>query len=289
MVAMTEDLDGRLRRLRASEDLDALIALGCDLTDAGRHADAEECFRRAAELGDAVGAFDLGNALAAQHRFDEAVDAYESALSRGEPDAWWNLGLVLERLGDLAGAMHAYRGAAEAGDPKGWLGLAFLLREQGEDDAAIDAAGRGGASGDPTAAAVAACWRWCATEDPALEDDLRAGADHFPSARVDLARLLLDTGRSAEARSVLERGAKLGEDVCWLPLGNLYVDVLGDQEAAEEAYRAGIAQGDAYCHHNLGVLLAERGDVEGAEEQFFLGAMAGDQLAAAALKGWQDS
>ena len=36
--AMPEDLDERLRRLRASDDAGALIDLGCDLADAGRHA-----------------------------------------------------------------------------------------------------------------------------------------------------------------------------------------------------------------------------------------------------------
>ena len=97
---MTEDLDRRLRRLRASGDGDALVDLGCDLADAGRHADAEACFRAAAEAGDTVASFNLGNALAAQGRWTEAVDAYEVALAGGEADAWRNLGLVLEDLGD---------------------------------------------------------------------------------------------------------------------------------------------------------------------------------------------
>ena len=47
---MTEDLDGRLRRLRASSDVDELIDLGCDLADSGRPRAAEWCFRRAADL-----------------------------------------------------------------------------------------------------------------------------------------------------------------------------------------------------------------------------------------------
>jgi hypothetical protein len=57
-----------------------------------------------------------------------------------------------------------------------------------------------------------------------MEQALRAGADHYPSARADLADLLRSTGRIAETRAVLERGAKLGEQECWLPLGNLYAD-----------------------------------------------------------------
>jgi tetratricopeptide (TPR) repeat protein len=284
MVAMTEDLDGRLRRLRASGDVDELIALGCDLAHAGRHREAEECFRRATADAEAVGAFDLGNMLAAQERWDDAASAYEVALSRGEADAWRNLGLVLERTGDLPGAMWAYRGAAEAGDVEGGMQLALLLRAQGEDERALAVAEELAATGAPYAAAVLACWRWCASRDLALEGPLRAGADLYAPARKDLADLLLATGRHPEARAVLERGAKRGEPGAWLPLGNFYADEMHDEEAAEEAYRAGIGTGDVYCHHNLGVLLAERGDFDGAIEQFHLGAAAGDDLAAEALR-----
>ena len=284
---MRKDLEVRLRRLRTSVDVDELLDLGCDLADAGRQSDAEWCFRRAAERGDTLASFNLGNALAAQHRWEEAVSAYEVALAGGEGDAWRNLGRVLEELGDLSGAMRAYRGAATAGDLEGGLQLAFLLRDQGEREHAMTVAQEFAEAGDQEAAAVLACWRWCATLDPALEADLRAGADHFPAARTDLAHLLLETGRQVEARAVLERGAKLGEQVAWLPLGAFYADVMGDDEAAEEAYRSGIAAGDPYCHHNLGVLLADRGDLEGAAEQFTLGAATGDHLAAQALSELQ--
>ena len=180
--------------------------------------------------------------------------------------------------------MRAYRGAVEAGDLEGGLQLAFLLREQGERDAAMDVALEIAAMGDQEAAAVVACWRWCATLDPALEPELRAGADHFPAARADLAHLLRDSGRKDEARFQLEKGAKRGEAVAWLPLGNFYADEMQDDEAAEEAYRGGIAAGEVHCHHNLAYLLAERGDLEGAVEQFRLGAAAGDRLAADALR-----
>ncbi|MCW2637265.1 MAG: yrrB [Blastococcus sp.] len=285
---MTEDLDGRLRRLRASDDVDELLDLGCDFADAGRQDAAEWCFRRAADLGDPVASFNLGNCLAGQRRWPEAVTAYEQSIAGGEPDAWRNLGRVLEQLGDLAGAMRAYRGAVEAGDLHGGLELAFLLQEQGEGDQALAVAEELAEAGDAEAAAVVASWRWGATSDPALEAALRAGADHFPTARSDLAQLLKETGRMAEARFVLERGAKLGELEAWLPLGNLYADELRDVESAEEAYRSGIAAGDVYCHHNLGVLLADRGDLEGATEQFVLGAAAGDELAALALRQFQN-
>jgi hypothetical protein len=117
-----------------------------------------------------------------------------------------------------------------------------------------------------------------------LEVDLRAGADHFPDTRVALAHLLRATGRGEEARRVLERGAKLGETEVLLALGNLYADDLGDTEAAEIAYRAGIAAGDLHCHNNLGSLLWDLEDLEGAEAEFRLGADAGDALAARNLR-----
>ncbi len=281
---MREDLDGRLRRLRACRDADAVIELGCDLADAGRHQDAERCFRRAAELGDALGWFNLGNSLAARGQVTDAVDAYEQALAGGEPGAWLNLGVVLEELGDLVGAMRAYRGAREAGDTQGGLQLAFLLQEQGEHEQALSVAAELAAAGDDVAAAVLACWRWAASHDTSLEVDLRTGADRYPGARVALASLLRVTDRVAEARFTLERGAKLGEVQAWLPLGNFYAEELRDEEAAEEAYRAGIAAGDGYCHHNLAVLLADRGDLDGAVEHFRLGAADGDDLAAEALR-----
>jgi tetratricopeptide (TPR) repeat protein len=284
ITAMGKDLDGRLRRLRACRDADVIIELGCDLAEAGRDRDAERCFRRAGELGAALGWFNLGNTLAARGRVEEAADAYERALAGGERDAWVNLGLVLEELGDLAGAVRAYQGAGAAGDPQGPLQLAFLLYEQGERDQALTVAAEVAVGGDPVAAAVVAGWRWRESRDPALEADLRAGQQYNPGTRVALSSLLRDTGRSVEARFVLERGAKLGEAQAWLPLGNLYADELHDEEAAEEAYRAGIAAGDTYCHHNLALLLAERGDLDGAVEHLRLGAADGDDLAAEALR-----
>jgi tetratricopeptide (TPR) repeat protein len=281
---VTEDLDDRMRRLAASDDVDELIDLGCDLADVNRQQDAECCFRRAADLGDSVGAFNLATSLGAQNRWEEAAAAYELAIARGEPDAWRFLGHALEHLGDLAGAMHAFRGARAAGDLRGGLELAFLLRDQGELDQAMEIAVQLADAGDPKAAGFVACWRWCTTLDTGLEADLRAGADHYPAARADLGDLLRETGRPAEARAVLERGAKLGESEAWLPLGNFYADEMGDEEAAEEAYRGGIAAGEVHCHHNLAYLLAERGDLEGAVEQFRLGAAGGDPLAAEALR-----
>jgi tetratricopeptide (TPR) repeat protein len=278
-------LDDRLARADGCEDPDELIDLGCDLADAGRLGDAERCFVRAAALGSATAEFDLGNTLKDQQRLVEAAAAYERAIAGGENDAWLNLGQVLEELADEDGAMRAYAGAAKRGDSNGALSLAFMLRERGDNAAAAEQARTAAASGNALAAAVVASWDWDETLDPTLEPALRAGAEFYPSARANLAELLRSTGRAAEARAVLELGAKRGEVEIWLPLGNLYVDELGDVDAAEQAYRTGIAAGDAHCHLNLGLLLAARGDKDGATEQFRLGAAAGDESAARMLRG----
>ncbi|MFI7596320.1 tetratricopeptide repeat protein [Actinoplanes sp. NPDC049681] len=273
-----------LRKACATSDVDELVGIGCDLPDSGEAGGAEYCFRRASDLGDAGAAFNLGNTLAGQKRFREAVGAYELALERGETDAWLNLGLVLGELGDLAGEMRAYEQAERAGDSGGTLMLAFALRERGEHDAALEAVERASAAGNERAAAVLACWRWDESLDPSLEPALRAGAELYPSARADLGVLLVSTGRVEEARLVLVRGMELGEADSMVPLGNLYADVLGDDDAAEAAYRAGTELGDAHAHHNLAVLLQRHGDLVGAERHFRQAAERGDTLAAAALQ-----
>jgi tetratricopeptide (TPR) repeat protein len=283
-VGMGEDLDDRLRAAATSVDVDKLLDLGCALADIDRPRDAEAYFLRASDLGSPAAAFNLGNSLADQERWLEAVAVFELALERGQNDAWLNLGLVLHELGDLAGEIRAYAKAEEAGDSGGSLRLAFALREQRDRETAMAAAQRSASAGNETAAAVVACWQWCLTQDPSLEAALRAGADHFPAARADLGDLLLATGRVEEARQIFEHGMKLCESESMLTLGNLYTDFLGDDDAAEVAYRAGAKLGDAHAHHNLAVLLESQDDLEGAERHYRLAIERGDTLAIAALR-----
>lgn len=280
---MDGDIEERLRGM-TQLSLDDLLELGCELAEAGRLPDAESCFRQAMDVGSADGAFNLGNCLAEQERWTEAVDAYEVAIAGGVADAWLNLGIVLHELGDLAGEIRAYQRAEAEGDSGGPLGLGFALRELGDREAALEAARRSAQAGNETAAAVAACWQWGTTQDPGLEPDLRAGAALFPSARADLGDLLLSTGRIEEARQVLEAGVRLGEVESMLPLGKLYADVLHDDVAAETAYRAGAALGDAHSHHNLGVLPEQNGDLAGAEHHYRRAIEGGDTLAIRALR-----
>jgi TPR repeat protein len=176
------------------------------------------------------------------------------------------------------------RAAAQGGDDRAALQLASALRDSGQQLEAWHWAQVAADAGNQVAAWTLTCWRWQETRDRALEPQLRAGAVHHEQARACLAALLRSTGRVEEAREVLEEGALRGELDSWLPLGNLYRDELGDDVAAAAAYRAGIEGGDLHAHHDLGVLLLDSGDVDGAIRHFSIAAAGGDEPAARVLR-----
>jgi tetratricopeptide (TPR) repeat protein len=297
-------------------DVDALIDRGCDLAELGDHEQAVVFFRRAAAQGSALALFDLGNSLSALGRWEQAVIALEGAGHAGEDDAWLNLANALAALARWTEAETAARRAVDCGDPNGWAALGEALHGQGRgadaERAFRAAAARGDAgaalqlahelresgrqleawhwaqfaadAGNPVAAGTIAGWRWDETGDLALETQLRAGTEHSEHARTSLSALLRGTDRVEEARAVLEEGALRGEVASWLPLGNLYREELEDDVAAAAAYRAGIEGGDLHAHHNLGVLLLDSGDVDGAIEHFSIAAAGGDALAAQVLR-----
>jgi hypothetical protein len=190
----------------------------------------------------------------------------------------------VDALVDPAVGLQELRTAAERGDSAAALELAAALRESGQHLEAWHWATAAADAGSPVAAGTLSWWRWQETRDPGLEPQLRAGAEHSAHARACLGVLLRTTGRVAEARAVLEEGVLRGELASWVPLGNLYRDELGDDVAAAAAYQAGIDGGDLHAHHDLGVLLLESGDMEGAVEHFSIAAAGGDQPAARVLR-----
>ena len=145
--------------------------------------------------------FNLGNALAAQQRWEEAVAAYERGAGRRRARR-----LAQPRAGcSRTSATSPARCAPTAARPRRAslrrLCLAFRCASRG-----ARGAGRRrelAAHGRPERRRRRRLLALVRTLDPALEAELRAGADHFPSARSDLGHLLLDTGRTDEARFVL--------------------------------------------------------------------------------------
>lgn len=280
---MRSDLDMRVAELVRFGNLDELIELGNELSDAGHHLDAERCFRAGVLLGSTDAQFNLGNELLIQERWREAATELQAALHAGVTAAALNLGHALSALGDFDGASEAYRAGAAAGDGGAMLALALELRDSGQAVPALDLAVRAAGSGYDLARSVVASWKWDATSDLALEPELREGADVWGPTRAALAHLLRSTGRVDEARTVLELGAGAGQMECWLPLGNLLWDAYDDLQGARSAYVEGTRAGDNFCHHNLGALLEALGDDSGARREYERGAEGGDEMALRAL------
>ena len=268
----------------ASGDVDTVVSLGCDLSEAGDHVNAARCFQWAVAEGAEWVTCNLGNELVSLDRDGEAIVMYHRAVRAGQTDAWLNLGQALERRGDPRAALDAFEHGHDAGDVNAGLAQAFLLREADRRDEAEQIVQQLADAGSALADAVAACWLFNRTLDPALEQRLREGADLYPSARADLAQLLHDSDRLLEAVEVLQRGTSLGEVESFLPLANLYLDDLDDPATAEALYRAGIDAGDMYCHHNLAALLADQNRLNEAIYHYECAAAAGDALAAQALR-----
>lgn len=270
----------------ACTDPETLVQLGEDLERLDRYDDAAVAFRRAVELGSPARRH-VGYALQNAGRPAEAADAFLEAALAGEPGAWSELGDLRDWwLHDVPGAREAYSRAAVSGDMEGLVQLAFLDRLDGDTAKARIGMERAATLGSAQAKGALACWDWDVSRDVCLEPRLREGADHYAYARAALAQLLRTTGRANEARDLRERAIAAGEVEQWLPLGNIYVDEMGDQEAAEAAeaaYRSGISEGDSWCHYNLAKLLLDRGDTAEAREHLKAGSEAGDHKAKAAL------
>lgn len=209
----------------------------------------------------------------------EALRFFVRAAERGSSDAAYNAGVAQEGLGELDLAPVSYDQAWKMGCAAGGIELAFMNRESGKGDEARRIIAEVAAQGDEYARAVHACWEWESTNDPALEKDLRTGARLYSSARVALSDLLIQGGKCDEAEQTLKEGVQMQEMQSFLPLGNMYADLLGNVAAAADAYRAGAEIGDVYCHNNLGVLLRDEGDIDGAKREFEIGAALGEAKA----------
>jgi len=97
---------------------DSLNALGNDLKEEGRLAEAEQTYLRAAELDPAwsVPWFNAGLVCKIQRRWADAARYNRRALTLdpGDSGAWWNLGIAATALGDWVLAREAWRGCGIA-------------------------------------------------------------------------------------------------------------------------------------------------------------------------------
>ena len=130
---------------RHPDDPLVLYNLGLALSDAGRLARAEQCFRQAAELDpkDTNIPVALGVALGRMGRSDEAVEVLRAAITQDQQNPWAhrNLGAMLLKTERSAEAIPHFQKATKllSNDQLSWLGLADACRLAGRAQEAQDA------------------------------------------------------------------------------------------------------------------------------------------------------
>lgn len=257
MRTQAELTEARIECERAA-DWRLMVAVGCEQFDAGHLEESLETFLCAVSHGETWASINVGNTYWALDRLRDAEEWYLRAIDLGDTDAIFNLALVRERLGYSADDVRKLLvRAAQGGDISATIELAFLLREQGDERAGMELLDSVAQESD-LATGIAACWRWDATGDLALEPALRRGASAYESARVDLAELLVRTGRGTEATALLEIGVALNELQSFVPLANLREEA-GDWREAARLLAIASELGDAHGTHNLALLIQEHG------------------------------
>ncbi len=277
---LREALDMRRAHLgrhpAVAESLNELALALCDMKEL---TDAESLLREALDLRRellgrhpelAESLNNLGTFLYEQDRREEALPLMRESLElkrelygAAHPDVATglnNLAFALHDAGDLDGAEALYREALEQhrallGDAHPSVGqalnnLAFVLRDRGDYEGARRAFGEAVRAYRPALGhdhpsvlnALSNGQRLVTEALQSRERTLGADDPETASARVDLAELLLDAGRAAEARAHAEQA--------WLEL----------TESAGEDWRA------ARAESVLGMVLAELGQLVEAEE-----------------------
>jgi tetratricopeptide (TPR) repeat protein len=198
----------------------------------------------------------LGEALEAEDRGAEARSVYQEMISHGFLVGFYDLAWLAHAEGDFAQARE--------------LLSRYLATDDGPDEQSALVSG------------ILGHWTWDDSGDQSAEPLLRAGAESYPEARVDLASLLRQTGREVEAEAILRAGVERDEVDCFIGLGNLLWES-GRSAEAEDAFRQGYSLGDAFSAYNLHLLLTELERHEEAGDWLELAALGGDQKAIAWL------
>ncbi len=193
-----------------------------------------------------------GRALESDGRLDEAALVFGELIELGFTTGYYQLAW-LETL----------RGDVETGES---LLERYLLCDDQEDDFRSHVIG------------VLGHWRWHYENRADAEPLLVEGADHYPSARAALAKLLRLTDREEQAEAVLREGVAAAEVESFLPLANL-LDETDRVDEAEQLYRHGYALGDTYSAYNLYLLLDREYRATEAAEWLWRAAEGGDELA----------
>ncbi|MFH9763220.1 sel1 repeat family protein [Streptomyces anulatus] len=131
-IALMERSEHWLRTAAESGDGLAAFWLGDLLRGGGAEADALRWYRKAAEAGQrGEVATRIGNMLHDLQDYDEAEKWFRIAVEEGDLAGLNGIGLVFEERGSLEAAARFYRQAAEGGDPTGAHNLGINLENRG--------------------------------------------------------------------------------------------------------------------------------------------------------------
>jgi tetratricopeptide (TPR) repeat protein len=269
---------------------------------------AEVAWARAACMGDATAAYNLGFLHAEHGRVRLAIRAYELAMTLGDPDgafgigrlyeeggrlavaeAWFRrgvaaesarcgfqLGALLDRGGEFDAAAEAYRAAAALGMTQASLALGDMLWRLGQTAEAADVYDRAASAGNTEAALRMGTMQLAiGDEEAALASYARAAAGGESKAWHFLGIAHRDAGRRAPAVAALNAAIAQGDGAAARTLGALH-EREHDLEAAAGAYRQGLTLGEGGCGFALGAMLAVGGDEVGAIAAYEEGAALGD-------------
>ena len=263
-------LDASLRS-EGTRDAQRLGERGVLLLRLDRPGEALGSLTEAQRLGASSSAFfyNLGLARARAGDPNAAEQEYRRALdlNPGFDEAWRNLGLLLEDRGERAAAIDALKRAiataSASGRHRSMIDLARLLDQDGKRDKARDLLEEAiqSAPGDPAPyAALGLIEARHGDADSAQRHyekalDLRPG---YRRARYNMALLLLDQGKPAEAARQLEiLTQEHPEPKVWFSLGRAR-RALKDDAGAQAAYREAIRLAEGKypeAFYNLGILL----------------------------------
>jgi tetratricopeptide (TPR) repeat protein len=271
-----------------------------------RHNDpdsAAAALRHAANLGDPAATFSLGLVLQQQGDFDRARSAYWHAVEMSDPHlsslALYKLGVLHIEQGDRAGAQELWQRCFDAGQPRtaplaaGSLGM---LRCQTGDVAGAQAAWQYVIdNGEPDLVArfgISFGDLLCEHGDQdgartAWQTAVDTGRPNYaPEAAFRLGRESEERGDLAAARRAWEVAVTATDadrrKSAWIMLGEaLRRD--GDSTGAADAFRSAVELGDVggVASLNLGLLLADGGDVQGARAAYEQAAAASESTCAA--------
>lgn len=265
-------------------DVQAAIERGCVAADNGDWTLAREEFALAAEAGDAVAQYNLGNALRNLGRRAEAEAAFVRAAALGVEEAWLNLGLLQEERGARDEATAAFGAGAAAGDSNATRALARLLLGDGR---VVEAECLYRSLMPTTDPDVVVDLALLLLRSGRVDEAERVLADVdalSPTDEMELAKAWRHIGATEVARQRLQGLVDAGVIAALVPLANLLWDDLGELESAEALLRRAAGTGDVHALTNLGLLLHQLGRPAEAIRVLRTAAAQGDVLAQRALR-----